>query len=171
LFSLLFSSSSIILLYFFYFPNNSTGVPFRFLSYCISAFFYFYICITLFIYIPFALSLNDAWWAFFVLCNQKRLHSPLTCTYGKIPQDIIDKIIAEVGDDTRLLKQCSLVSSSFLLPSRRQLFSRITLSDDQACQRIWQNFSSKIHTFNPPSEPLLLLVGFPEIPLGWLAHR
>ena len=55
-----------------------------------------------------------------------------------IPQDIIDNVIAAVGDDTRLLKQCALVSSSFLLPSRKQLFSRITLRSDQSCQGIHQ---------------------------------
>jgi hypothetical protein len=56
----------------------------------------------------------------------------------EIPQEIIDSIIAEVGDDTRLLKQCSLVSSSFLLPSRKHLFSRIILRSDRACQKIYQ---------------------------------
>ena len=55
-----------------------------------------------------------------------------------IPQDIIDSVIAAVGDDTRVLKQCALVSSSFLLPSRKQLFSRITLEGDQSCQGIHQ---------------------------------
>ena len=56
----------------------------------------------------------------------------------EIPQDIIYNIIAAVGDDKRLLKQCSLVSSSFLLPSRKQLFSRITLRSDKTCQGIHQ---------------------------------
>ena len=56
----------------------------------------------------------------------------------EIPQDIIDIIIAAVGDDTCLLKQCSLVSSSFLLPSRKQLFSRVTFSSNQNCQEIHQ---------------------------------
>ena len=56
----------------------------------------------------------------------------------EIPQDIIDSVITEVGDDTHLLKQCVLVSSSFLLPSRRQLFSRITLRSEQTCQGIYQ---------------------------------
>ena len=56
----------------------------------------------------------------------------------EIPQDIIDNVIAAVGDDKRLLKQCSLVSSSFLLPSRKQLFSSITLRSDRYCQRIHQ---------------------------------
>jgi hypothetical protein len=55
-----------------------------------------------------------------------------------IPQDIIDNVIAAVGDDTRVLKQCTLVSSSFLLPSRKQLFSRITLSKSETCQGIYQ---------------------------------
>jgi hypothetical protein len=55
-----------------------------------------------------------------------------------IPQDVIDNVIAAVGDNKRLLKQCSLVSSSFLLPSRKQLFSRITLRSDSGCQRIHQ---------------------------------
>jgi hypothetical protein len=54
----------------------------------------------------------------------------------EIPQDIIDSIIAVVGDDARLLKQCSLVSSSFLLPCRKQLFSRITLRNDETCKGI-----------------------------------
>jgi hypothetical protein len=56
----------------------------------------------------------------------------------EIPQEIIDSIIAEVGDDRRLLKQCSLVSSSFLLPSRKQLFSRISLERDHRCWEIYQ---------------------------------
>jgi hypothetical protein len=56
----------------------------------------------------------------------------------EIPQDIIDNVIAAVGDDKRLLKQCSLVSSSFLLPSRKQLFSRITLRSDETCRGIHQ---------------------------------
>ena len=55
-----------------------------------------------------------------------------------IPQDIIDNIIAAAGDDKRLLKQCTLVSSSFLLPSRKQLFSRISLPSEQTCQGIYQ---------------------------------
>jgi hypothetical protein len=55
-----------------------------------------------------------------------------------IPQDIIDSVIAAVGDDTRVLKQCTLVSSSFFLPSRKQLFSRITLRSDKSYQGIHQ---------------------------------
>jgi len=55
-----------------------------------------------------------------------------------IPQDIIDSVIAAVGDDTPLLKKCSLVSSSFLLPSRKQLFSKIYLRNTHICQGIHQ---------------------------------
>ena len=55
-----------------------------------------------------------------------------------IPQDIIDSVIEAVGYNKRLLEQCSLVSSSFLLPSRKLLFSRITLKSDETCQRIHQ---------------------------------
>ena len=55
-----------------------------------------------------------------------------------IPQDIIDNVIAAIGNDERLLKKCALVSSSFLLPSRRQLFSRISLRSEQTCQEIYQ---------------------------------
>ena len=57
-----------------------------------------------------------------------------------IPQDIIDNVIAAVGDDKCSLKQCALVSFSFLLPSRKKLFSRISLRSDQNCQRIHQIF-------------------------------
>jgi hypothetical protein len=56
----------------------------------------------------------------------------------EIPQDIIDNVIAAVGDDTHVLRKCALVSFSFLHPSRRQLFSRIKLSSDQNCQGIHQ---------------------------------
>jgi hypothetical protein len=57
----------------------------------------------------------------------------------EIPQDIIDIVIAAVGNDKPSLKQCALVSSSFLLPSRKQLFSSIRFGyDDEACQRLPQ---------------------------------
>ena len=68
--------------------------------------------------------------------------SPLrNCIMGKsveIPQDIIDNVIAAVGDDKRLLKQCALVSSSFLHPCRKLLFSKITLNSDEICQGIYE---------------------------------
>ena len=56
----------------------------------------------------------------------------------EIPQDIIDNIIAAAGTDKSVLEQCSLVSSSFLLPSRKQLFSRIVLGSDLDCRGIHQ---------------------------------
>ena len=56
----------------------------------------------------------------------------------ELPQEIIDNIIAAVGDDTHLLKQCSLVSSSFLRPSREQLFSKISVGNNETCDRIHQ---------------------------------
>ena len=56
----------------------------------------------------------------------------------EIPQDIIYSVIAAVGDDTRLLEKCALVSYSFLLPSRKKLFSRITLKNERTCQGIYQ---------------------------------
>ena len=55
-----------------------------------------------------------------------------------IPQDIIDSVIAAIGNDTPLLKKCSLVSSSFLLPSRKQLFSKIYLENSHICHGVHQ---------------------------------
>jgi hypothetical protein len=55
-----------------------------------------------------------------------------------ILQDIIDNVFVAIGDDKRLLKNCALVSSSLLHPSRMQLFSRIRLTSDQTCQEIYQ---------------------------------
>jgi len=55
-----------------------------------------------------------------------------------IPQDIVYLVIAAVGDDKHLLKNCALVSSSFLLPSRKQLFSEIYISNNRAAQRLFQ---------------------------------
>ena len=56
----------------------------------------------------------------------------------KLPQEIIDNVITAVGYNPRVLKQCSLVSSSFLRPSRKQLFSRISIRSDETCDRIYQ---------------------------------
>ena len=58
-----------------------------------------------------------------------------------IPQDIIYNIIEAVasgGYNRRSLKECALVSSSFLLPCRKHLFSNLYLSRDQNCQRLHQ---------------------------------
>ncbi|EDR00416.1 uncharacterized protein LACBIDRAFT_334185 [Laccaria bicolor S238N-H82] len=57
----------------------------------------------------------------------------------EIPQDIIDNVIVALGDDKRSLKQCALVSSSFLRPSRKQLFYSISFgSNVEACAKLHQ---------------------------------
>ena len=81
----------------------------------------------------------------------------------EIPQDIIDNVIAALGDDKRSLKQCALVSSSFLPPSRKRLFYSISFgSNVEACHRLHQilvqnpvirSFVRRI-TFNHPGSKL-----------------
>ena len=86
-----------------------------------------------------------------------------------IPQDIIDSIIAAIQvdcyDESRssLLKTCALVSSSFLLPSRKRLFSKIHLGvgfgDDQ---HFW-----RLHAFlvrNPVAQTFVRSI---SISLDW----
>jgi hypothetical protein len=51
---------------------------------------------------------------------------------------IIDSIIDAVGNDTYLLKECALVSSSFLLPSRKYLFSKLSFIGRPDQVRHWQ---------------------------------
>jgi hypothetical protein len=53
-----------------------------------------------------------------------------------IPLDIIENILSEIGDDTPLLQQCSLVSSSFHLFSRKHLFSEVFIKSAQTCRRL-----------------------------------
>ena len=60
------------------------------------------------------------------------------CIMVTIPQDIIYNIVEAISDDRRSLKKCALVSSSFLLPCRKYLFSELRLRDDRACQRLHQ---------------------------------
>ena len=55
-----------------------------------------------------------------------------------IPQDIINNIIEALDNDDRLLRKCALVSSSFLLPCRKRLFSSLSLTNNQACPRLYQ---------------------------------
>ena len=55
-----------------------------------------------------------------------------------IPQDIIDNII-EAVDDRRSLKECALVSSSFLLPCRKHLFSKLFLGYNRSRPSHWQS--------------------------------
>jgi hypothetical protein len=54
-----------------------------------------------------------------------------------IPQEIIDSIIGKIDvQDKALLKKCALISHSFLHPSRKQLYSFISLNSGQDCQRL-----------------------------------
>jgi hypothetical protein len=54
-----------------------------------------------------------------------------------IPQEIIDTIIGAIDvRDKALLKKCALISHSFLHPSRKQLYSIISLNSVQDCQRL-----------------------------------
>ena len=46
----------------------------------------------------------------------------------------------QFGNGKPLLKQCALLSSSFLLPSRKQLYSEIILKDKQGSQRLHEHF-------------------------------
>jgi len=55
-----------------------------------------------------------------------------------IPQDIIDNVVEAVGNNKCVLKRCALVSSSFLRPSRKQLFSKISLRSDRDSKRFHQ---------------------------------
>jgi hypothetical protein len=59
-----------------------------------------------------------------------------------IPQEIIDLVIAAIGDDKPSLKQCALVSSQFLPPSRRQLLSEITIRGRRSSEGILLFLSS-----------------------------
>ena len=70
-------------------------------------------------------------------CNVYSAHTTMVSSVV-IPQDIIDSIIEAVGDDTRLLKICSLVSSEFLLPSRKHLFSKISLHSGKTREGLHQ---------------------------------
>jgi hypothetical protein len=45
----------------------------------------------------------------------------------EIPQDIVDRILDELQDDTSTLKICSLVSRSFLPTCRRHIYSTLDL--------------------------------------------
>jgi hypothetical protein len=53
--------------------------------------------------------------------------SPLTQSVPHFPQEIIDKTIDELSDDETTLQQCSTVSRSFHISSRRHLFFSINL--------------------------------------------
>jgi len=56
-----------------------------------------------------------------------------------LPQDIIHAVIEKISpNDIETLKQCSVVSQSFLVPSQKQLFSviHLTLKGRFSCQRL-----------------------------------
>jgi hypothetical protein len=80
-------------------------------------------------------------------CTDLKAHTMTKSEVVELPQDIIDNIIAAVGI---VLKQCTLVSSSFLLPSRKQLFSRISLRSDESCQDISQNHYFQENQYKVP---------------------
>ena len=109
-------------------------------------------------------------------------------------RDIIGNVIAAVSDDTPrcLLKQCqcTLVSSSSLLPtSRKQLFSKISLKGDQTCQGIHQFLVQNPVTGSDEGlndiQPLVRTIALTDDtgsrrrkislrfknPDGWMAHR
>ncbi|KAJ7245318.1 hypothetical protein C8J57DRAFT_1362763 [Mycena rebaudengoi] len=51
-----------------------------------------------------------------------------------LPQDIIDLIVDELAEDERSLKACSLVATTFTIPTRRQLFRVVSLRPLTALQ-------------------------------------
>jgi hypothetical protein len=59
------------------------------------------------------------------------LPSPLTQSVPHFPQEIIDKTIDELSSDETTLQQCSTVSRSFHISSRRHLFFFIYLNSIQ----------------------------------------
>ena len=64
--------------------------------------------------------------AFFMALNVTDKGSP------KLPQELIDTILDNLFNDSEALKQCRLVSKSFLSTSQRLLWSRFTISDSAA---------------------------------------
>ena len=69
-----------------------------------------------------------------------------------IPQDIIDNVIAAVGDDTHLLKQCALVflvasSSSPELPSKatKYAFGFINFSSKIRLSRVFLDSYERLY--------------------------
>lgn len=86
---------------------------------------------------------------------------------AEIPQDIIDNVIAAVGDNRRLLKQCALVSTSFLLPSRKRLFSNIFLTDELETSQKNQNLH-QLFVQNPVMQTFVRSI---EIDLGFSASE
>lgn len=54
-----------------------------------------------------------------------------------IPEDVIDEILTHLHDNSSTLKHCSLVSRSFLTPSRRLLFSTVFLKESRHVDKFY----------------------------------
>jgi hypothetical protein len=58
-----------------------------------------------------------------------------TMAQPSIPQDIINSIVGNIDNRKKsLLRTCTLVSRSFLYPSRKQLFAHISLRSPKYCR-------------------------------------
>jgi hypothetical protein len=54
------------------------------------------------------------------------------------PQEIVDTIIGTFDVHDRFtLKRCALVSRSFLIPSRKRIFSVLSIRNEQQCQKLY----------------------------------
>ena len=62
---------------------------------------------------------------------------------AQIPQEIIDNIADELWDDADALDSCAIVCRSFLIPSRRNLFSDIYLNSVERLERLHRLLVSK----------------------------
>jgi hypothetical protein len=83
-----------------------------------------------------------------------------------LPQELIDTIISIIHDtdDSSLrresLQQCSLVSRSFLAPSRRLLFYHVTLDTDVKCRGIHDVLTASRSDIAPLIKSLLIVPGY-----------
>jgi hypothetical protein len=71
-------------------------------------------------------------------------------SFPQIPYDVIETIVERLRNDKATLKNCSLVSHSFLLLSRRWLFSVILLDTSLASQRLYH-----LLKVNPTIAPMI----------------
>ncbi|KAF9465497.1 hypothetical protein BDZ94DRAFT_1253951 [Collybia nuda] len=70
---------------------------------------------------------------------------------NKLPQELVDMIVAEHEDNISTLRQCMLVSKSFLDPARRHFFRGINLGvddDDVRSRHLYRRFRD-VTTENP----------------------
>lgn len=66
--------------------------------------------------------------------------------YSDIPEDIISAILSHLRQDRSTLRTCAITSSIFLFPSRRYLFSDISLSaGSRQCRKLYGLLSSNSH--------------------------